>query len=143
MDYIIASMHTQCIENMGIVKNTKAYLCAIKNPAITIIGHPDDARFPIEIDELAAAAVEHHTALELNNGSLNPLSARVGGPENCRKLLEACKKYKTMVIMGSDSHFFTEVGHFDEALALLEEMDFSQEQIINFDLERLPYVLLR
>lgn len=141
VDYIIASLHLPCIKNMGPVNNTKALTGAAKNPAVTVIGHPDDSRFPIDIDELAAAAAEYHTALELNNSSLNPLSSRVDAPENCRKMLEACKKYKTMVIMGTDSHICYDIGRFDRAMALLEETGFPEEQVINFDLDRLGYVL--
>ena len=69
---------------------------------MTVIGHPDDDRYPIDPDEVAAAAAENHTAIELNNGSLNPLSTRINGPKNIRKVLEACRKYRTMVLMGTD-----------------------------------------
>ena len=41
----------------------------MKNPAIHIIGHPDDSRFPIDYDTLTAAAREHHKLLEVNNSS--------------------------------------------------------------------------
>ena len=72
MDYIIASLHTPCIANLGIVKNTAALVGAAENLNVTVIGHPDDDRYPIDPDEVAAAAAENHTAIELNNGSLNP-----------------------------------------------------------------------
>ncbi len=92
MDYIIASLHTPCITNLEIVKNTAALVGAAENPEVTVIGHPDDDRYPIDPDEVAAAAAE--------NGSLNPLSTRINGPKNIRKVLEACRKYHTMVLMG-------------------------------------------
>ena len=47
MDYIIASLHTPCIANLGIVKNTAALVGAAENPNVTVIGHPDDDRYPI------------------------------------------------------------------------------------------------
>lgn len=100
MDYIIASLHTPCFKNLGVAGNTKALIGAVKNPDVNIIGHPDDSRYPIDADELAAAAAQYHTAIELNNGSLNPLSVRQNGRQNMLKVLEACKKYKTMVVMG-------------------------------------------
>ena len=119
----------------------KALLGAVKNPAVTIIGHPDDERYPLNHDELAAAAAEHQTALELNNGSLNPLSVRKGARKNIIRMLEACKKYKTMVIMGTDSHICYEVGKFGDALQVLKETDFPEELVVNFSLDRLSYVL--
>lgn len=108
---------------------------------MTVIGHPDDDRYPIDPYEVAAAAAENHTAIELNNGSLNPLSTRINGPKNIRKVLETCRKYRTMVLMGTDSHICYEIEHFENAMALLKQMDFPAEQVINFDVERLGYVL--
>lgn len=143
MDYIIASLHSPCYTDLGISGNTKALLGAVKNPYITIIGHPDDDRYPVDYDELAAAAAEHHTALELNNGSLNPLSVRIGGKNNILRMLEACKKYKTMILMGTDSHICYEIGHFEDSIQVLRDVGFPPEQIINLDIKRLPYVLNR
>ena len=74
LDYSIASLHQPCIKSGTASQNTDAYLGAMKNPAIHIIGHPDDSRFPIDYDTLTAAAREHHKLLEVNNSSLTPLS---------------------------------------------------------------------
>ncbi len=143
IDYIIASLHTPCIDNLGEAGNTKALIGAMENPFVTMIGHPDDDRYPVDMEELAAAAAENKVALELNNGSLNPLSVRKGARKNIVRMLEACRKYKTMVIMGSDSHICYEIGRFDASMELLREVGFPAEQIINADLARLEYVLLR
>lgn len=141
MDYIIASLHSPCYDDLGIMGNTKALIGAVENPNVTVIGHPDDDRYPIDHDELAAAAAENHTALELNNGSLNPLSTRKGARKNIVILLEACKKYNTKVLMSTDSHICYEIGRFEESLKMLDEVGFPEELVINFDLKRLPYVL--
>lgn len=141
MDYIIASLHSPCFKDLGMAANTKALIGAVENPNVTVIGHPDDDRYPIDHDQLAAAAAEHHTALELNNGSLNPLSTRKGARKNIVALLEACRKYKTMILMGTDSHICYEIGHFEDSMEMLREVDFPEELVINFDLNRLPYVL--
>ena len=69
-----------------------------------VIGHPDDDRYPIDPDEVAAAAAENHTAIELNNGSLNPLSTRINGPKKYQEGPGGMQKYHTMVLMGTDSH---------------------------------------
>ena len=52
--------------------NTRAYLNAIKNPCIDIIGHPDDGRYPVDYEKVVHAAGKYHTLLEINNASLNP-----------------------------------------------------------------------
>ncbi|MEY8337736.1 phosphatase [Lachnospiraceae bacterium 62-35] len=141
VDYIIASFHIPCYSNLGEVGNTRTLIRVIQNPLVTIIGHPDDDRYPVNHDELAAAAAENHTALEMNNSSLNPLSARTGGRKNILRLLEACRKYKTMVIMGTDSHICYDIGKFEDSIEMLKEVEFPKEQIINFDLDRLSYVM--
>lgn len=141
LDYIIASMHTPCIDNLGLAGNTKAILGAIENPAVKIIGHPDDSRYPLSMDEIAAAAAEHHTALEVNNSSMHPLNYRENARENILEMLDYCKKYKTNIIISSDAHICYEVGRFDRALEVLAEADFPEEQVINCDMKRLPLVL--
>lgn len=142
IDYVIASLHTLCVENLGIEGNTRALIGAIENPNVNIIGHPNDGHFPIDPDEVAAAAAENHKIIELNNSSLQPTTSKLNGASNMRYILEACRKYKTMIIMGTDSHICYEIGDFEESLAMLQEMDFPEEQVLNFDLNKLTLALL-
>lgn len=141
MDYIIASLHTPCIEPGTITQNTEALIGAMRNPYVKIIGHPDDDRYPVDYRELAQAAKAEKVALELNNSSINPLSARVNGEKNIRKMLETCMDVHAMVIMGTDSHYCDEVGKFEESYRVLKDLGFPEELIINMDVGRLPYVL--
>ena len=46
-----------------------------------------------------------------------------------------------MILMGTDSHICYEIGHFEDSMEMLREVDFPEELVINFDLNRLPYVL--
>lgn len=137
LDYSIASLHSPCIARGTAAQNTQAYIGAMKNPAIHIIGHPDDSRFPIDYDTLAAAAKEHHTLLEINNSSLNPLSFRRSARENYVEMLNLCRKYKAPVIIGSDAHCELDSGSHAFAIALLEELDFPEELVVNTSLELL------
>ena len=76
LDYAIASIHPTCYTGKTMEENTAAYLAAIKNPYIQIIGHPDDGRFPADYEALAASAAEHGKLLEINNSSVSPQSFR-------------------------------------------------------------------
>ena len=137
MDYAVASLHTPCIDNGGTMTDyTNAYLGVLKNPLIHIIGHPDDARFPVDYDTLAAAAKEHHTLLEVNNTSLSPVSVRPGARKNYLKLLERCMHYKTPIIINSDAHCEVDVGNHRFAHELLESIGFPEELVVNSSLER-------
>lgn len=141
LDYIIASLHVQCIKEGTVAQNTAAFIGAMKNPYVKIIGHPDDDRFPVDYEELTQAARAEKVALELNNSSINPLCARINGEKNIRKMLEKCMDNHTMIVMGTDSHYCDEVGRFKESYKILKEMKFPKELIVNEDLKRLPYVL--
>ena len=77
----------------------------------------------------------------MNNSSLRPGGHRRDGRENCRAMLESCRRHQVSVIIGSDAHFWTEVGVHDDALALLLEMDFPEELVVNFDAGRLSEFL--
>lgn len=141
IDYSIASLHEPCFKSGTASENTNAYLGAIKNPLIHIIGHPDDGRFPVDYDTLVAAAAEHHTLLEVNSSSLHPLNPRENARENYRIMLELCKRYRTSVIIDSDAHIEADVGNHRQALELIKEVDFPEELIVNSSLERLlPYI---
>lgn len=137
LDYAIASLHLPCIPSGTASENTNAYLGALKNPCIHIIGHPDDSRYPIDYDTLVAAASEHHKLLEVNNSSLNPMSFRPGARDNYLKMLELCKRYRTSIIMDSDAHCEADVGNHSYAQALLKEVDFPEDLVANTSLERL------
>lgn len=143
MDYVIASLHIVCIKPGTVEQNTQAVIKAMDNPYIKIIGHPDDDRFPLDLEAVVKAAVQKKVALEVNNSSLKPTSSRPGGRKNIRKLLELAKKHQAYIILGTDSHICYNVGKFDEAIEVLEEMQFPEELIINCDRSRLPYILCR
>ncbi|WP_077612627.1 phosphatase [Clostridium sp. Marseille-P2415] len=141
LDYSIASLHEPCFKSGTAAENTMAYVGAIENPLIHIIGHPDDGRFPVDYDTLVSAAAENHTLLELNSSSLHPLSARRDAGENYRTMLELCKRYRASVIIDSDAHIEADVGNHVKAWELIEEVGFPEELIVNSSMERLlPYI---
>lgn len=141
LDYTIASIHEPCYQCGTAAENTNAYLGAIENPYVTIIGHPDDGRFPIDYDTLVAAAAENHKLLEVNSSSLSPASPRVNAWENYRTMLELCRRYKASVIIDSDAHIEADVGNHRLAWELIKETGFPEELIVNSSLDRLlPYL---
>lgn len=135
MDVVVASLHTPCIRPGTQAENTRAYLRVMENPAVNIIGHPDDGRYPVDYEELVAAAKEHHVLLELNNSSLSAKGARKNPVPNDRKMLELCRSYKTPIIVNSDCHCAADVGNHTYADKLLKEMNFPEELIVNRSVE--------
>ena len=107
----------------------------IENPFVNIIGHPDDARYPVDFEQVVPAAKEQHVLLELNNSSLKPDSSRKEPLPNDIRMLELCKKYKAQIIVDSDAHNAWEVGGHDYAYELLKAMDFPEELVVNRSVE--------
>ena len=51
-------------------------------------------------------------------------------------MLRACEDCGAYICLGTDAHFATAVGRFDESLALLEELRFPEELVANTSLEK-------
>lgn len=137
LDYTIASLHDLCLPFGTKEQNTAAVIGAIRNPYVTIIGHPDDGRYPLDLEAVVKAAKEHHTLLEINNSSLSPNGSRANAKENDLLLLEYCKRYEVPVIMGSDAHFITNVGNHENSTAVIKEAGFPEDLVANTSLELL------
>lgn len=143
VDYMIASLHPQCIPHGSMEENTRALIGAMENPYVKIIGHPDDSKYPLDYDALVQAAVRTKTVLELNNSSLHPLAGRKNGAQNMRTLISKCMEHGAKMIVNSDAHICFDVGAFDAMKAVLEEMQVPEELVINTSLAGLDYVLLK
>lgn len=135
LDVVIASFHTPCIKAGSVDENTKALINVMRNPFINIIGHPDDSRYPVDIELVVEAAKQYHTLLELNNTSLKPSGPRQGARENDLKMLEACKKNNVCISLGSDAHIEEDICNFNLAQELIEEVDFPDRLIVNTDMD--------
>ena len=131
LDVVIASLHVPCIRPGSRAENTEAYLNAMKNPYINIIGHPDDGRYEIDYEALVQGAREYGKVLELNNHSMEPGCTRENAVENDTVMLNLCKKYQVPVVMDSDAHFDLLIGEFDLARDLLTKLDFPEELVLN------------
>ncbi len=131
LDITIASLHTPCMAPSSMEDNTRAYLNAIKNPCIDIIGHPDDGRYPVDYEKVVHAAGKYHTLLEINNASLNPAGFRKNTRDHDLTMLKLCKAYNVPVILGSDAHFSGDVGKFPFAGEVIREADFPDRLIVN------------
>ncbi len=137
LDIAIASLHLPCMKPGTKEENTCAYLNAMKNPYVNIIGHPDDGRYEVDYLALVQGAKEFGKVLELNNHSLEPSCFRQNARENDREMLQLCMKYQVPVVMDSDAHFDIHIAGFDSARGLLEELDFPEELVLNRSVDAL------
>lgn len=131
LDFTIASMHDICVDPGSIEQNTASIIAAMRNPYVTIIGHPDDGYFPLEYQELVRAAKENRVLLELNSSSLRPASHRRNARENVTVMLDYCRRYEAPIIISSDAHIDADIGNHRLAHELLAELDFPEALVVN------------
>lgn len=144
LDIVIASVHTPCFKDEPTVEHvTSAMVNAMKNPYINVIGHPDDDRFPVDYDVLARTAKETGTLLEVNNSSMRTDTFRMNAKPNIKAMLEACKKYGTMITTGSDSHLDLDAGVLTNSINIIEECEFPEELVATTSLEKLKSYMNR
>ena len=141
LDYVIASLHDVCITPGSAPENTRAYLRAMENPRVNVIGHPDDGTYPVDFDELVRHAAERSVLLELNEASVKPGSYRRDGRANALRILSLCEHYGAQVLVSSDAHVASDVLRHGSALALLEEIRFPEELVVNRSVEALTAAL--
>lgn len=133
LEVVIASIHGGIYEGGTKEENTEAYVNAIVRKNINVIGHPDDIRYPIDIDKVVKTAKEYNVAIEVNDAS-----QRMGrsNKEIEKIILESCKKFGTKVICSSDAHIALDIGNFGKIMPILKETKFPEELIINTSKEK-------
>ena len=136
LDYVIASLHIDCLKPGTMEENTNCLIRVMDYPFVRIIAHPDNSQFPLDYERLVLAAKDKGILLEVNESSLKPTSSRVGGRENIIAYLKLCKQYNVPIIVNTDAHYASLVGVFTYASALLDELDFPQDLVVNTSIER-------
>lgn len=142
LDYAIAGIHTLCYTDEGRERNSENIASCMKHPKVKLISHPDDDHTPLDYELLVCAARDTGTALEVNNSSLIKKDQRVHCYENYRLMLGLCAREGVPVILSSDAHDPSAVGHVELAQELLESVGFPEALVLNLDAEKLTAFLL-
>ena len=109
------------------------YLLFFMPLALQIIGHMDDTKYPVDHEKIILTAYEKGVLIEINNSSLSPRTYRQDARQNLTKILQICKANNIPVVLSSDAHSTFEVGNFDLALGLINQINFPMDLIINTD----------
>jgi putative hydrolase len=128
LDFTYAGLHELCFPARSEADNTAALVAALANPMVDALSHPGNSNYPVDIRAIVLAAKEYGKAIELNNGSFR---VRQGSIERCREFARLCAETGTLVVCGSDAHYWSDVGRVSQALALLEEARLPRELLIN------------
>ena len=136
LDIRIAGIHLLCWEGGTIEENTDGMLAAIRNPWTQIISHPGDGTAELLFEPIVLAAKETKTLLEINNSSLNPNRKKDSALVNNLEILRLCKRYEVPIILGSDAHISFDIADYGFIWPLLQETEFPDELIVNYDADR-------
>lgn len=144
LDIAIASIHIDCYgSSKGVMKNTEAYINAMKRPDIDIIGHPDDGRYEVDYEALVDAAKQTGTLLEVNNSSLTPEGFRANAYANDLKMLKLCKEAGVKIVLGSDAHVDQDIANTKYSSKVLQDAEFPEELIANLSYDGLMKAMKR
>ncbi|MBD5558926.1 MAG: phosphatase [Clostridia bacterium] len=132
-EFVIASLHTISFPPKDEQANTAAVLGALENPHVDAVGHPGNPKYPLDYKALVRMSGELGKPVEINNHSFK---YRRGSEPNCRRIIRLCREQGVPIIVSSDAHSSYGVGHFERALAVLEDEEFPQELILNGDFDR-------
>lgn len=135
MDIRIAGIHILCWKGGTREQNTEGLINAIRNPWTHIISHPGDGTAELDFEPIVLAARDTHTLLEINSSSLIPMRNKEQARPNNLEILRLCKRYDVPVILGSDAHISFSIADYRYALPLLEETDFPDELVMNWQPE--------
>ena len=129
-DYIIASVHDRTFAKGATTEQvTQAYLGALDDPQVFILGHIGRSGLKFDIDEVLLRARELGKCIEINNHSLVPYRREETYPR-CRAIAERCAELGVRIAVASDAHISFEVGGFEDAASLLDEVHFPEELVV-------------
>jgi putative hydrolase len=128
LHFAYAGFHEICFPSRSEADNTRALVAALRNPLVDAISHPGNPHFPVDIDEVVLAAKEYGKAIEINNSSFK---IRKGSLDRCGEFARLCAEKGTFVVLGSDAHYWADVGRFDQAIAVIKEARVPRELVIN------------
>ena len=143
LDIAIASLHPPCIPFGTEKENTRACIKVMENPFVDILGHPGDPRYPIDVKKIVQTSKETKCLLEINNASLIPGGFRKGSDVVVEQILKYAMEYEVPVVLGSDAHFYMQIGDFTYCQSLLEKVGFPEELVVNTSVEKLKSALKR
>jgi putative hydrolase len=133
LDWVIASLHTVCIEPATKKEHTRAWLKIAEDPDIDVIGHSGDPHYIFDFDEVIPVFARYKKIVEINTHSYK---GRPGSWSNCTAIARLCAEHGVRIVVSSDAHFRNRVGDFEAAISMLQSINFPEELILNADAGR-------
>lgn len=135
LDYVQVGMHLFCGFDAGDRgKNTEGVLRALENPFVDQLNHPgNDQNFPLDLDQVIAAAKRNNVIIEFNAHSFDEHGSRGGSHEVEIAFAQAAFASGVPIAIGSDAHYFDAIGVFDAPLEAAAQVGIPEEYFLNRD----------
>ncbi|MCR5347592.1 MAG: phosphatase [Fretibacterium sp.] len=134
LEWRIASLHENILIPEEGCDYTELYLALAENPRIDMIGHPESPDYPFDVEAVVPVWAARGKVVELNEHHAFDISPR--HLENAKRLMAACARCGAFVSVDSDAHTCWRVGDSARAAALLDEIGFPEEQVLNTSARR-------
>lgn len=131
LELVAAGFHDVCSPYGTVQENTEAMIAAMASGWVDIIVHPGNPKFQVDPESIVDAALNYNLVLEINNSSLSLGGARKGSYDNCLQIAKLAAEKGLTVVVGSDAHYAEQVGKFDQALSLVQQVGIKPEQVLN------------
>ncbi|MDO4747747.1 MAG: phosphatase [Eubacteriales bacterium] len=136
LEWVVASFHSITIlDKPSIEKCTNAYLSICDNPYVHVIGHSGSPAYEYDFETVIKRCAQTSTLVEINDTTFTGF--RKNAVPNCIKIASLCKKHGARIVVDSDAHFYEKVGDLPHAIAMLKEIDFPPELIVNSSVKNL------
>lgn len=134
-DWIIASIHAILQQGLHSQKDvTQAWLAVAENPYVDMIGHPEQEQFRFDYDLVTKRFAANNKVVEINASSS---ISRPGNEDNQKELARYCKENGVFIAVNSDAHSSYGMDILSDSFAMLREIDFPTERIVNLSKENM------
>ena len=134
IEFALASFHEFCFPPSTRAAHTEALEVVLQDSRVQALGHPGNPKFSFDMEHIISQCNRYNKLVDINS---NSFAIRAGSKENCTEIARLCKKYEVPIVVDSDSHIEYNVGMVDNALAMLEEIEFPEELVVNSSRARL------
>jgi putative hydrolase len=125
MEIVLTGIHPfTWIGEQKTAVRTEAVINCLQRGLVQVFTHPVGHYREVEVEPVIDAAVSAGVALELNGAKLEE-------HDLIFRYLETCARRDALMVVNSDAHVGEEVGVFDTALKLLEEVGYPKHLIVN------------
>lgn len=130
LDYVVASVHDRRFaEGASLAQTTAMYVGALEQDKVFILGHTGRSGVPYDLGEVLTVAKEKHKLIEINEHSFDGGMGSCDG--RCREIAVRCAELGVGIAVDTDAHIAPLIGRTPRAQAMLEEIHFPEELIVN------------